>query len=276
MFNPTESKVKWYKRKSGTYAKQINLNVDCQFHDGESVYVISQDEFNKYFNPEMHDENLQLKEQLESMTNDNFQLNSENNSLKNQLRNLQNDFDAFKMDSESMKQQIESDHERILNEIRPNLEDAEKKAEKLQDDINQMHQDHADEVKELNQKLQDSNDKLFNVQLEMNDVQRFNAMLVQDANRKNLELRDYQDEIHASIQKAVKETEKTAMAKIQDVGIIKFALHKKDIDLNIPIDDIIADNTPARRQGFFEVITAPQITNGDGDVGNNTKEDKAK
>ena len=248
MFNPTKETVKWYKRKSGTHAKQINLKVDCQFTDGVIVYVLSQYEFNNYCNPELYDENVELKENLQK---------------------LQDEYDAFKMDSESMKQQMQSNDETILQELRQNLADAENKSEKLQSDMNELHQKHADEVKGLNQKIQDMNER-------MNEVSNLNTFILQDVNRKNLELRDYQDEVHASIQKAVKETEKTAIANIQDIGIRKFVFHKKDIDLNIPIDDIIEDNMPAKRQGFLEVITTPQITNGDGDVEDNKQEDKAK
>lgn len=251
MFNPTKSKVKWYKRKSGTYAKQINLNVDCQFTDGEIVYVLNQKEFKEYCNPDLYDENVELKEQLQK---------------------LQDEFDAFKLDSDSMKQQLQSHDETILNGLRQDLEDARNKSEKLQSDINQMHQNHADEVKGLNQKIQDMNDK-------MQDVSNLNTFIMQDVNRKNIELKDYQTEVETSIGKAVKETDKMANAKLKEISKWDFLFHKDKISLNIQNDElenIIADNTPARKQGFLEVITAPQITNGDGDVGNNQETNDEK
>lgn len=248
MFNPTKANVKWYKRKSGSYAKQINLNVDCQFIKDEIVYVLSQDEFKKYCNPELYDENVELKEQLQK---------------------LQDEYDALKLDNESIKQQMQSADETIIDDLRQKLEDAESKAEKLQDDMNQLHQDHADEVKQLNQKIHDMNEK-------MNDVSNLNTLILQDVNRKNLELKDYQNEVDASIRKAVKETEKTAYDEIKNIGRLNFAFNKNNIDLNIPIDDIIADNTPARKQGFFEVITTPQITNGDGDDAKNETQNDEK
>ena len=248
MFNPTKASVKWYKRKSGSYAKQINLNVDCQFIKDEIVYVLSQNEFNKYCNPDLYDENVELKEKLQK---------------------LQDEYDAFKLDNESMKEQLQSQDETIIDELKQNLEDAEKKSDKLQGDMNQLHQDHANEVKQLNQKIQDINDK-------MNDVSNLNTLILQDVNRKNLELKDYQNEVDASIIKAVNETDKMANANIKKIDRIKFLFGRQNINLNIPIDDIIADNTPARKQGFFEVITTPQITNGDGDDAKNETQNDEK
>ena len=78
MFNPTKANVKWYKRKSGTYAKQINLKVDCNFQDGEDVYVLNEDEFKKYCDADLFDKNVELKEQLQ---------------------NLQDEYAAFKKDN---------------------------------------------------------------------------------------------------------------------------------------------------------------------------------
>ena len=92
---------------------------------------------------------------------------------------------------------------------------------------------------------------------------------MQDVNRKNLELKDYQNEMESSIRNAVNETNKMANSNIKKIDRIKFLFGRQNINLNIPIDDIIADNTPARKQGFLEVITTPQITNGDGDVEDN-------
>ena len=248
MFNPTKASVKWYKRKSGSYAKQINLNVDCQFIKDEIVYVLSQDEFKKYCNPELYDENVELKEQLQK---------------------LQDDFDAFKLDNESMKQQLQSQDESIIDELKQNLEDAEKKSDKLQGDMNQLHQDHADEVKQLNQKIHDMNEK-------MNDVSNLNTLILQDVNRKNLELKDYQNEVDASIRKAVNETDKMANANLMKISKWDFLFHKDKINLNIQADEIIEDNMPARKQGFFEVITTPQITNGDGDDAKNETQNDEK
>ena len=248
MFNPTKASVKWYKRKSGSYAKQINLNVDCQFIKDEMVFVLSQDEFKKYCNPELYDENVELKEQLQK---------------------LQDDFDAFKLDNESMKQQLQSQDESIIDELKQNLEDAEKKSDKLQGDMNQLHQDHADEVKQLNQKIHDMNEK-------MNDVSNLNTMIMQDVNRKNLELKDYQNEVDASIRKAVNETDKMANANLMKISKWDFLFHKDKINLNIQADEIIEDNMPARKQGFFEVITTPQITNGDGDDAKNETQNDEK
>ena len=246
MFNPTKANVKWYKRKSGTYAKQINLKVDCNFQDGENVYVLNEDEFKKYCDADLFDKNVELKEQLQ---------------------NLQDEYAAFKLDTESIKQQMQSEDKTIINELRQKLEDAESKAEKLQSDINQLHQDHADELKQLNQRIQETNDK-------MHDVENLNTLIMQDVNRKNLELKDYQSEVDASIRNAVKETDKMANANLKEISKWDFLFHKDKINLNIQADEIIEDNTPARKQGFFEVITAPQITNGDGDVEDNKKEDK--
>jgi len=247
MFNPTKETVKWYGR-GGSYKKQINLNVDCKFKKDEIVYILNEDEFQKYCKPELYDENFELKQQLQQ---------------------LQDEHDALKHDNDSIKQEMQTNHERIIDDLKQKLEDAQNKAEKLQSDMNQLHQGHADEVKQLNQKIHDLNER-------MNDVSNLNTVIMQDVNRKNIELKDYQNEVDASIRKAVKETEKIAIANIKDVGIRKFVFHKDDIDLNIPIDDIIEDNIPARKQGFLEVITAPQITNGDGDVEDNQNEDKEK
>ena len=248
MFNPTKASVKWYKRKSGSYAKQINLNVDCQFIKDEIVYVLSQNEFNKYCNPDLYDENVELKEQLQK---------------------LQDEYDAFKMDNESMKEQLQSHDETIIDELKQNLEDAEKKSDKLQGDMNQLHQDHANEVKQLNQKIQDINDK-------MNHVSNLNTLILQDVNRKNLELKDYQNEVDASIRKAVNETDKMANANLMKISKWDFLFHKDKINLNIQADEIIEDNMPARKQGFFEVITTPQITNGDGDDAKNETQNDEK
>ena len=248
MFNPTKASVKWYKRKSGSYAKQINLNVDCQFIKDEIVYVLSQNEFNKYCNPDLYDENVELKEQLQK---------------------LQDEYDAFKLDNESMKEQLQSQDETIIDELKQNLEDAEKKSDKLQGDMNQLHQDHANEVKQLNQKIQDINDK-------MNDVSNLNTLILQDVNRKNLELKDYQNEVDASIRKAVNETDKMANANLMKISKWDFLFHKDKINLNIQADEIIEDNMPARKQGFFEVITTPQIANGDGDDAKNETQNDEK
>lgn len=248
MFNPTKASVKWYKRKSGSYAKQINLNVDCQFIKDEIVYVLSQNEFNKYCNPDLYDENVELKEQLQK---------------------LQDEYDAFKLDNESMKEQLQSHDETIIDELKQNLEDAEKKSDKLQGDMNQLHQDHANEVKQLNQKIQDINDK-------MNDVSNLNTLILQDVNRKNLELKDYQNEVDASIRKAVNETDKMANANLMKISKWDFLFHKDKINLNIQADEIIEDNMPARKQGFFEVITTPQIANGDGDDAKNETQNDEK
>ena len=248
MFNPTKASVKWYKRKSGSYAKQINLNVDCQFIKDEIVYVLSQNEFNKYCNPDLYDENVELKEKLQK---------------------LQDEYDAFKLDNESMKEQLQSHDETIIDELKQNLEDAEKKSDKLQGDMNQLHQDHANEVKQLNQKIQDINDK-------MNDVSNLNTLILQDVNRKNLELKDYQNEVDASIRKAVNETDKMANANLMKISKWDFLFHKDKINLNIQADEIIEDNMPARKQGFFEVITTPQITNGDGDDAKNETQNDEK
>ena len=248
MFNPTKASVKWYKRKSGSYAKQINLNVDCQFIKDEIVYVLSQNEFKKYCNPDLHDENVELKEKLQK---------------------LQDEYDAFKLDNESMKEQLQSQDETIIDELKQNLEDAEKKSDKLQGDMNQLHQDHANEVKQLNQKIQDINDK-------MNDVSNLNTLILQDVNRKNLELKDYQNEVDASIRKAVNETDKMANANLMKISKWDFLFHKDKINLNIQADEIIEDNMPARKQGFFEVITTPQIANGDGDDAKNETQNDEK
>ena len=248
MFNPTKASVKWYNRKSGSYAKQINLNVDCQFIKDEIVYVLSQNEFNKYCNPDLYDENVELKEKLQK---------------------LQDEYDAFKLDNESMKEQLQSHDETIIDELKQNLEDAEKKSDKLQGDMNQLHQDHANEVKQLNQKIQDINDK-------MNDVSNLNTLILQDVNRKNLELKDYQNEVDASIRKAVNETDKMANANLMKISKWDFLFHKDKINLNIQADEIIEDNMPARKQGFFEVITTPQITNGDGDDAKNETQNDEK
>ena len=282
MFNPTKSKVKWYKR-GGSYTKKINLKVDSKFANDENVYVLSEDEFNQYVNPAMHDKNVELKEKLESITNDNFKLNDENKSLKNQLRTLENDFDALKLDNESIKQQIQTNDDRILNEYKQKLEDAENKAEKLQNDINQLHEkhkdelqqlnhDHADEVKRLNQKIQDNQER-------MNDISNLNTVIMQDVNNKNMELKDYQNEVESSIGKAVKQTDKIANAKLKEISKWDFLWHKDKLSLNIQEDElneIIEDNTPIRKQGFLEVITTAQITNGDGDVETDKKEDDEK
>ena len=248
MFNPTKASVKWYKRKSGSYAKQINLNVDCQFIKDEIVYVLSQDEFKKHCNPDLYDENVELKEKLQK---------------------LQDEYDALKLDNESIKQQIQSADETIIDELKQNLEDAEKKSDKLQGDMNQLHQDHANEVKQLNQKIQDINDK-------MNDVSNLNTLILQDVNRKNLELKDYQNEVDASIRKAVNETDKMANANLMKISKWDFLFHKDKINLNIQADEIIEDNMPARKQGFFEVITTPQIANGDGDDAKNETQNDEK
>ena len=237
MFNPTKLTVRWYKRNKGSYNKQIPLKVDSKFDDGEIVYVLNQDEFRKYCNPDLYDDNVELKEQLQK---------------------LQDDFDAFKLDSESIKQQMQSNHETILQELRQNLADAESKSEKLQSDINQMHQ----KIHEKDEKMQ--------------DISNLNTIIMQDVNRKNLELKDYQNEMESSIRNAVNETNKMANANIKKIDRIKFLFGRQNINLNIPIDDIIADNTPARKQGFFEVITTPQIANGDGDDAKNETQNDEK
>ena len=247
MFNPTKETVKWYGR-GGSYKKQINLNVDCKFKKDEIVYILNEDEFTKYCKPALYDENFELKQQLQQ---------------------LQDEHDTLKHDNDSIKQEMQSNHERIIDDLKQKLEDAESKAEKLQSDMNQLHQDHAGEVKELNQKINDLNER-------MNDVSNLNTVIMQDVNRKNLELKDYENEVDASIRKAVKETEKIAHDEIKKLGRLKLAFNKNNINLNIPIDDIIEDNIPARKQGFLEVITAPQITNGDGDVEDNQNEDNEK
>ena len=175
----------------------------------------------------------------------------DNVELKEQLQKLQDDFDAFKLDSESIKQQMQSNHETILQELRQNLADAESKSEKLQSEINQMHQ----KIHEKDEKMQ--------------DISNLNTIIMQDVNRKNLELKDYQNEMESSIRNAVNETNKMANANIKKIDRIKFLFGRQNINLNIPIDDIIADNTPARKQGFLEVITTPQITKGESDVEDN-------
>lgn len=236
MFNPTKSNVKWYKRNKGTYAKQIPLKVDCQFIDGEIVYILSQDEFKQYCNPSLYDENLELKQELQE---------------------LDDEFDSFRMECQSRKQQHQEDDAKKIDELMQNLKDEKNKSEKLMDDIDKITKEHKKELKEVN-------DKLYNVQLEMNDVQRFNAMLVQDANRKNLELKDYQNEVDSSIRKAVNQTEKNAMESLDKISKWDFLFHKHKIRLDIASDEIIAENTPSRKQGFFEVITVQQLK-GDND-----------
>ena len=279
MFNPTKETVKWYIRKpSGTYNKQIPLKVDCRYEKDENVYVLKEDEFNNYFNPALHDENVELKDKLEQIRNENSTLLVDNQELQNKLRIVENDFDAFKLESESIKQELQSQDETIIDDLKQKIEDAESKAEKLQNDINQMHQDHkdelqklnenhADEVKQLNQKIQDLNER-------MNDVSNLNTVIMQDVNRKNIELKDYQNEVESSIGKAVKQTDKMANAKLKEISKWDFLWHKDKLTLDIQdeLDDIIADNTPARKQGFLEVITAPQITKGESDVEENQKQ----
>ena len=250
MFNPTKETVKWYGR-GGSYKKQINLNVDCKFKKDEIVYILNEDEFQKYCKPALYDENLELKQQLQQ---------------------LQDENDALKMDNDSIKQEMQTNHETMIDDLKQKLEDAESKAEKLQSDMNQLHQKHADEVKALNQKIHDQDER-------MNDVSNLNTIIMQDVNRKNLELKDYQNEVETSVGKAVKQTNKLANSKLKEISKWDFIRHKNKITLNIQsdeMDEIIEDNIPARKQGFLEVITPPQITNGDGDVEDNQKQDKEK
>lgn len=244
MFNPTKSNVKWYKRNKGTYAKQIPLKVDCQFIDGEIVYILSQDEFRKYCNPNLYDEKMELEKQLQEM---------------------KDEFDSFKTECQAIKQQHQEDDAKKIDSLMQNLKDEKEKSEKLQEHIDKQIQEHKDELKDVN-------NKLYNVQLEMTDVQRFNAMLVQDANRKNLELKDYQNEVDASIRKAVTETEKMANDSLMKISKWDFIFHKDKINLNIQSDEIIESNIPTRKQGFFEVITIPSLK-GDDDGKNQETDD---
>ena len=245
MFNPTKSNVKWYKRNKGTYAKQIPLKVDCEFIDGEIVYILSRNQYEKYCNPDLYDENLRLKDELQ---------------------NLKDDFDSFRMECDSTKEKHEQEDAKIIDELMQNLEDEKAKSEKLRQDMDKMIQEHKNELKDVN-------NKLYSVQLEMNDVQRFNAMLVQDANRKNLELKDYQNEVDASIRKAVNETEKNALSSLNEISNWDFLFHKDKINLNIAVDEIIESNIPTRKQGFFEVITIPNLK-GDDDEKDSGKNDE--
>ena len=98
-------------------------------------------------------------------------------------------------------------------------------------------------------------------------------MLVQDANRKNLELKDYQNEVDASIRKAVNETEKNALSSLNEISKWDFLFHKDKINLNIAVDEIIESNIPTRKQGFFEVITIPNLK-GDDDEKDSGKNDE--